>query len=182
MLKIAKELKDKNIAEYLIYMWQVEDLLRAYNLDIDLIEKQVVEPLSNSPEEKRELLQWYSELVDMMYFEGVKESGHLQININVIIQLTELHSRLLATTKYPFYNAAYFKALPFIVELRSKSENKEQPELEVCFEALYGVMLLRLQQKEVTKETNNAVKIIANFVSMLANFYAKDVVGELKLE
>ncbi|MBR2242341.1 MAG: DUF4924 family protein, partial [Prevotella sp.] len=26
---IAKELRKKNIAEYLLYMWQVEDLLRA---------------------------------------------------------------------------------------------------------------------------------------------------------
>ena len=34
---IAKQLKEKNIAEYLLYMWQVEDLLRANELDLSLI-------------------------------------------------------------------------------------------------------------------------------------------------
>lgn len=32
---IAKKLKEQNIAEYLIYMWQVEDLIRANGCDID---------------------------------------------------------------------------------------------------------------------------------------------------
>ena len=30
---IAQQLKEKNIAEYLLYMWQVEDILRAVHLD-----------------------------------------------------------------------------------------------------------------------------------------------------
>lgn len=77
--------------------------------------------------------------------------GHLQINRNVILNLTELHGELLASTKYPFYNAAYFKALPFIVELRQKSGRKEEPEVDTCFEALYGVLLLRLQKKEISQ-------------------------------
>ena len=29
MNQIARQLKEKNIAEYLIYMWQEEDLIRA---------------------------------------------------------------------------------------------------------------------------------------------------------
>ena len=29
-MKIARQLKDNNIAEYLLYMWQLEDTLRAY--------------------------------------------------------------------------------------------------------------------------------------------------------
>ena len=32
---IAKQLKEKNIAEYLLYMWQVEDIIRAHSLNID---------------------------------------------------------------------------------------------------------------------------------------------------
>ena len=76
----------------------------------------------------------------MMRAEGVMEKGHLQINRNVILNLTELHGELLASTKYPFYNAAYFKALPFIVELRQKNGRKEESEVDTCFEALYGVL------------------------------------------
>lgn len=64
----------------------------------------------------------------MMRAEGVTEKGHLQINRNVIRNLTDLHADLLASTKYPFYNAAYFKALPFIVELRQKGGQEEEPD------------------------------------------------------
>lgn len=132
-MKISQQLKEKNIAEYLIYMWQVEDLLRANKCDIDLIRSNVI---SRYPaEEHAALEEWYGNLADMMRAEGVTEKGHLQINRNVIRNLTDLHADLLASTKYPFYNAAYFKALPFIVELRQKSGQAEESELETCFEA-----------------------------------------------
>ena len=32
---IASQKKKENIAEYLLYMWQIEDIIRAYGLDID---------------------------------------------------------------------------------------------------------------------------------------------------
>ena len=32
---IAEQKKRDNIAEYLLYMWQLEDILRAYVLDFD---------------------------------------------------------------------------------------------------------------------------------------------------
>ncbi len=121
-MKIAQQLKEKNIAEYLIYMWQVEDLLRANGCDIDRIRQNII--LRYPEEERPALEEWYGNLAGMMRAEGVTEKGHLQINRNVSINLTELHGELLASPKYPFYNAAYFKALPFIVELRQK----ERPE------------------------------------------------------
>ena len=179
-MKIAQQLKERNIAEYLIYMWQVEDLLRANGCDIDAVRRNIV---ARYPEEERVTLEdWYANLAEMMRREGVQESGHLQINRNVIQNLTELHGALLSTTKYPFYNAAYFKALPFIVELRQKNGKKEEPELETCFEALYGVLLLRLQKKEISADTAKAIESISSFLSLLANYYDKEKKGELKLE
>ena len=179
-MKIAQALKEKNIAEYLLYMWQVEDLIRANGCDIDRLKANVI---SRFPEEEHPALEeWYANLCDMMRAEGVTERGHLQINRNVILNLTELHGALLASTKYPFYNAAYFKALPFIVELRQRNGHKEEPELETCFEALYGVLLLRLQKKEISAGTAKAMEAISSFVSLLANYYDKDRKGELKLD
>ena len=32
---ISEQLRQANIAEYLLYMWQVEDTIRAYDLDIE---------------------------------------------------------------------------------------------------------------------------------------------------
>lgn len=179
-MKIAQELKEKNIAEYLIYMWQVEDLLRANGCDIDRIGRNII---ARYPEEERPALEeWYGNLADMMRAEGVTEKGHLQINRNVIQNLTELHAALLASTKYPFYNAAYFKALPFLVELRRKNGQREESELDTCFEALYGVLLLRLQKKEISQGTATAIEAISSFISLLANYYDKEKRGELELD
>ena len=98
-MKISQQLKEKNIAEYLIYMWQVEDLLRANKCDIDLLRSNII---SRYPaEEHAALEEWYGNLADMMRAEGVTEKGHLQINRNVIRNLTDLHADLLASTKYP---------------------------------------------------------------------------------
>ena len=179
-MKIAQALKEKNIAEYILYMWQVEDLIRANDCDPDKLKANVI--VQFPAEDRPALEEWYGNLVEMMRAEGVKERGHLQINRNVLQELTELHARLLASTRYPFYNAAYFKALPFIVELRQKNGHKDEPELETCFEALYGVLLLRLQKKEITPATETALKAISSFLSMLANYYARDRKGELDLD
>lgn len=92
--------------------------------------------------------EWYESLIDMMHSEGVEKKGHLQLNKNVLIDLTDLHLRLLKSTREPFYGAAFFKTLPYIVELRAKSGEGKTGELETCFNALYGVLLLRLQKKK----------------------------------
>lgn len=39
----ASAKKRENIAEYVLYMWQIEDLIRAYGLDIDKIKENIVD-------------------------------------------------------------------------------------------------------------------------------------------
>ncbi|MGL5636915.1 MAG: DUF4924 family protein, partial [Bacteroidales bacterium] len=39
---IASQKKKENIAEYLLYMWQVEDLIRAFKLDMDQIDQKLI--------------------------------------------------------------------------------------------------------------------------------------------
>ena len=142
---ISQQFKKKNIAEYLLYMWQVEDLIRANGCDMGKIRKNIIEPYPATDEQKQELARWYEDLINMMQQEGVMEKGHLQINKNVIVWLTDLHLRLLRSPKFPYYTAAYYKVLPFIVELRAKGGDKDVPELETCFDAMYGVLMLKLQ-------------------------------------
>ena len=54
--------------------------------------------------------------------------------------------------------------------------------MENCFDALYGVMLLRLQQKPVNDETAKAVADITKLLSMLSEYYKQDKAGELNFE
>lgn len=179
---ISRELKKKNIGEYLLYMWQVEDLIRAYGCDADRMREEYVPRFTQYTDVQREeLAQWYSDLIDMMRRENVMHQGHLQINKNIIVLLTDLHNEVLRSTKHPFYSAAYYKALPFIVEVRRKSGKTDVSELENCFDALYGTMLLRLQNKPISAETQSALKEITHVISMLSGYYQQDREGKLEL-
>lgn len=180
---IAQHLKKENIAEYLLYMWQVEDIIRANHFDLEKIKNNIIDHYQQlGDEQKEEIAKWYNDLIGMMFEEGVQEKGHLQINKNVIINLTDLHLQLLNNPKYPYYGPTYFKVLPFIVELKRKSDNKNENELEICFNALYGVMLLKLRKKSVNPDTEKAVKAISNYLSLLANYYDKYMKHELENE
>lgn len=178
---ISEKLKKQNIAEYLLYMWQVEDILRAYEFNITRIQEEYLSRFGYDDEQMEEVCGWYDSLLMMMLDEQVCEQGHLQINTNIIILLTDLHAALLKSPKYPFYSAAYYKALPFIVELRAKGQSQSKSEIENCFDALYGTMLLRAQKKPVSAETSVAIDNIAKFIGMLSDYYLKDKAGELEL-
>ncbi len=109
----------------------------------------------------------------MMNEEGKREKGHLNINAIIIKDLTDLHQQLLDSNRFPFYNAEYYKVLPFIVELRRKG-NAEVGEIETCFNALYGKMLLQMKQQKVSPETEHALAEITTFVGMLSDYYIKN--------
>jgi len=164
----------ENIVEYLLFMWQVEDLIRANHFDLEKIQRTLVNQYDQSEEVKQQILQWYGELIDMMRSEGVMESGHIQLNKNIIIVLTDLHLRLLRNPEETAYITQYYKTLPFIVQLRAKSGGVDTSELETCFTAIYGYLLLRLQKKEILPETLEAVKQINTLLYCLSEKYKKD--------
>ena len=171
---IAQELRKTNIAEYLLYMWQVEDTIRAFGCSLARIRREYIDRFDYDEERKEEEADWFGNLIKMMNEEGCREQGHLQINKVTLQLLTELHQQLLGSSKFPFYNAEYYKVLPFIVELRNRGANKEEGEIETCLNLLYGVMMLRLQKKEITTNTEHALKEVTTFIGMLSDYYKKD--------
>lgn len=171
---IASQKHKENIAEYLLYMWQIEDVIRANGLDIDKIKTNVIDRFQLDDAQKKEMTEWYESLIDMMRRENVEKNGHLQLNKNVIIQLTDLHLALLKDPRFPEYTAEFYKALPFIVELRAKAGENPAGEIETCFNALYGMLMLRLQSKEISQDTQNAISQISRFIALLTKDYHLD--------
>lgn len=171
---ISQQLRKQNIAEYLLYMWQVEDIIRAFGCNLAKIKREYISRFDYSQEDTEDLTDWYANLIRMLTQEGCREQGHLQINKIIVQDLTELHAQLIDSANFPFYHAEYYKVLPFIVELRRKGGDNSETEIETCLNALYGVMMLRLQKKEISAETENAIKEISTFIGMLSDYYAKD--------
>lgn len=175
---IASQKRKENIAEYLLYMWQVEDLIRANGLDIEKIRENIIDRSRLDDSQKRQLEEWYESLIDMMRREGVEHSGHLQLNKNVMSQLVELHNALLKDPKYSEYTKRFYAALPAIVDLRSKSSDPHG-EIETCFDALYGMLMMRLSGKEITPATEQAIKTISQFIAVLSHYFRLDEEGRL---
>jgi len=198
---VAKELRKKSIAEYLLYMWQIEDIIRAYQCSLTKIRKEYIDKFNYTDAQKDEEEDWFGDLIRMMNQEGCRENGHLQINKVIMQSLNELHAQLLTSSKFPFYSAEYYRVLPFIGELRGKTKqvadrmarkneanlkeiaaNLGHSEIETCFDVLYGVMMLRLQKKEISRETETAVKEITTLIGMLSDYYQKDKTEGLQFE
>ena len=198
---VAKELRKKSIAEYLLYMWQIEDIIRAYQCSLTKIRKEYIDKFNYTDAQKDEEEDWFGDLLRMMNQEGCRANGHLQINKVIMQSLNELHAQLLTSSKFPFYSAEYYRVLPFIVELRGKTKqvadrmarkneanlkeiaaNLGHSEIETCFDVLYGVMMLRLQKKEISRETETAVKEITTLIGMLSDYYQKDKTEGLQFE
>lgn len=179
---IAKKLKQENIVEYLLYMWQVEDMIRANGFDVESIDRNIVSGFDQADNVKAEMCEWYENLIDMMLREDIKQSGHLIINRNTLSDISDLHNRLLKTPAETEYINAYYKTLPFIVELRAKSGNKEVSEIETCLSALYGFLLMRLQNREISGETQAAVSQISSLMRLLSQKYNDDRDGKLNID
>lgn len=178
---IAKSIREKSVVEYLLYMWQMEDLIRAYGCSLTRIRREYIDRFDYTDQQKNEEEDWFGDLIRMMNQEGKREKGHLAINEVLLQDLGDLHVRLLQSPRFPFYSAEYYRVLPFIVELRQKGD-KEIGEVETCLNALYGVMLLRMRQKPISPETAHAIKAITTFLGMLSDYYIKDRTEGLEWE
>ena len=171
---VAQKLREQNISAYIIYMFQVEDIIRAYGLDLDRICNEYLTKFQYTKEQIDDQRDWYAGLIRMMQEEGVQENGHVQVVKNTLLLMYDRHQELLADPKQPFYSAAYYKALPYIVELRSKGMNKEKNEIENCVDALYGATLLKMQGRELTDETKQALQPISHLLEMLSKLYSPE--------
>jgi len=179
---IARKLKKENICEYLLYMWQVENLLRAFQLDMDKINAGIVSvyPVQNETERK-ELYEWYESIVEMMRLENVQDNGHLQLNKNIIIELNDFHQLVLKSGKVTDYNVLFFRVLPLINQFRQKSE-AGLSDIELCFNFQFGFMMLKMKKAEITEQTAATQKEISRFMVVLSQAYKLYMNGELKLE
>ena len=175
---IAQKLRHDNRAEYLLYMWQVEEILRLFHCDIDRLSAAHLSRFHVAPAEAEAMRQWYAQLCSMMRSEGKMERGHLQINETTLTGLEDLHHRLLASPDFPTYRARYERVLPYIVELRAKSgeqrDSADTAELRPLFDFLYGIMTLRLQKRPISDETARAARDVADFLALLSELWKED--------
>lgn len=165
---ISRQKKKENIIEYILYMWQIEDLIRAYNFDLVAIEREIISQFDLDGETHREMVEWYDNLIQLMINEDVQEKGHIQAIKNIVEDLSRLHSRLLESPFVPEYKEEFENLLPYIKELLTKTNIEDKNLVEILIEALYGYLLLKISKAKISKQTQEATEKISNFLSLLA--------------
>ena len=144
--------KKDNIAEYILYLWQMEDVVRAFGTD-----------------EAMQQNKFLSDLQQMMREEGVMDTGHVQLAKNALSELEDLHLEMLDTEAT--YRAAYMQLMPQLNILKSKSDNPLQSDLSMMFVFLYNIMLLKMQKKEISPATTVIQQQVSRLLAYLSKTY-----------
>jgi hypothetical protein len=172
MKSVAESKKSQNIAEYLIYMYQMEDLIRSYQGDRGEMDRFVVSKYPVSEDEKIDISSWFADLSNQMKTEAIIEKGHLAELNHLVTDLAQLHWKLLKTDKT--YFETYSKAKPFILGAIVQAEEKELGnEIQICLNGIYGLLLLRLLGKEVSGEQLKSAEAFGEVLSLLSLSYKK---------
>lgn len=174
MKSVAENKKSHNIPEYLIYMYQMEDLIRSYQGNLDEIKAYVISHYPISPEEKNVVAGWFSDLIAQMKTEQIMEKGHLAELRNYVEKLAEIHWSLLKTE--PSYFETYSKAKPYILDsvIQANGENLGN-EIQICLNGIYGLLLCRLLGKKVKDEQLKAAEIFGEILSILNFTYQQKI-------
>lgn len=145
--------KKDNIAEYILYLWQMEDYLRAFPQNADA-----------TPE--------LHELNEMMHREGIVNGGHLALANNALSELEDLHATIL--NEDAMYRAAIMRLQPSLNLLKAKTDRPTMSDIEACLLLLYQIMLLKLQQREITPETASVQTQATQVLTFLSRTYHDD--------
>jgi hypothetical protein len=168
---ISRDRKKNNISEYVLYMWQIEDLIRAFKFDIESLEKNIFGTFSEDPLLRKEFYEWYSNLIQMMEMEQIKVNGHLQITKNIVLDLNTLHVELLKSPEENKYRELYALAVPNLYQFQQKISNPETNEVEMIFLGLYGLLLMRMKKVLINEETEKAMKTFSELLAFLTFKY-----------
>ncbi len=168
---IAKEKYKSNIVEYILYMYQIEDLIRANHFNSDDLERNVISKYKLPEDQMHDLRDWYKILVKQMIDEDITSSGHLSSLKELIFQLNDIHIQLINTLQEERYLEHYKWASGFINELKDKMGIPDITEIEVCINGLYGYMLLKLKKADISEETSQVMGVFSQLLRYVAGKY-----------
>ncbi len=172
MQEVAERKRKENIGEYIIYMYQMEDLIRAYDFDMEALQQYMVSHYPIAQQDKAAVIKWYQELAEEMEKRGIRESGHLPEVQKVVNDLAKLHWRLLKEDKE--YFQIYQEAKPMVVDHVLAAGDKEiGHEIQVCLNGVYGLLLCRLHGKEVEEDLLKAAENFGRVLGYLSRCYGE---------
>lgn len=166
---VAREKRKENIAEYLLYMFQIEDLVRAFNFDIEKIDRDLVSEYDENYEIKREIREWYKSIINMMKENKLDKGGHIPLVQGLINSVNDIHLDLIQNKKDSDYIKLYEESRSAIEELRLRSGDPDKNDIEVCLTGIYGLLMLKIQKKTINPETEKAFESISRMLAVVSH-------------
>lgn len=187
-MDIARQKRDENIAEYILYIWQLEDLLRALRFDPRAVFETLVAPRDATDEWKSTALEWYMEIAELLQKEGKSESGHLDHTLHLVGEVNDLHLMLLEQPAGRKYRELFAHLAPSLPALHTTLGRDDVSDIELAFRALYAAMLYRMKVATGTAEkagmadksavADDVLELVSPVVAALADMYHKVERGE----
>ena len=181
-MDIAQQKRKENIAEYILYLWQLEDLLRALQFSPEAIYSTLVKPRQLDTQHERMFLAWYVDIANLLEQEKKEQSGHLDHTLHLIHDLHDLHLRLMKQQEIgEVYRQRYAMLAEHLPALRSRlGKESEMNDTELCFRALYAAMLYRIKG-EGESAVADTIEVISPFIASLTDYFHKVEKGEIDL-
>ena len=178
---IALQKRKENIAEYILYLWQVEDILRAMQFSPEAIYTTLVDKVEGADEQQKEnIFNWYMQIVELLRKEGKESKGHLEHTLHLVADLHNLHLQLMKLPAGDHYRITYTRMAAELPRLRTILDNNEISDTELAFRALYAAMLYRIKGSG-ERAIEDTLAVISPSIGELAALYGKVERGELNL-
>ena len=182
-MDIALSRRKENIAEYILYLWQLEDLLRALQFSPEAVYSTLIAPRKELDEQQKSaFLIWYMDIANLLREEGKEEKGHLEHTLHLIRDLHDLHLRLMKLPAGEHYRKTFSTLAPQLPRLREMVKKEDVSDTELAFRALYAAMLYRIKGDEKRADAiKDTIELVSPVVAELAAMYGKVERGEVDL-
>ena len=168
---LAHQKQNENIAEYILYMYQMEDIIRAFQFDLESIVQHTVLPITDNEVEIAEYRSWYEGLIREMKAQRIELKGHLADIQDLVIELSYLNSTLLTVYNDEKYKTLNNQAVSTLEEFKAKSNLQDKNTIELLLHAMYMKLLMRLKKQEISSETEEAFDTMRIQLAYLVKAY-----------
>tara|TARA_R110001592_G_scaffold307299_2_gene580538 strand:- start:33542 stop:34066 length:525 start_codon:yes stop_codon:yes gene_type:complete len=163
----------ENISEYILFLWQLEDLLRAFQYDLESVEEKYIRHAFKKPEEQQEVMSMLYILLEEMKKEE-EAVTHAKSTKGSMLLLEKVHAYLRDEEEDKMYLALVSACDEVVADfLKNKADEKSMPFTEICINIMYGILTLRLRKMPITPQTQEASDKVKECLKYLSKTFAK---------
>lgn len=160
---------ETNITEYIIEAYKKEDLMRAYQFNIEKFGTQVIDFFPITPKEKLVEINHYEAFMQKMKDQGIEKHGHLSEINELVDSLEQLHTELKENDQA--YFKVYKKAKTYIDENLLIAKGLIDSEVQICLNGIYGYLLLKIEERIISEDEQKMIDAFGNLLSLISFKY-----------